>query len=115
MIYASTLLPGPEGYELLDQALVKFSDTFEEPKPSILWSLHYAQRCPWTDDSNDGKASCFARASGIVTFAESTVDLAFDDGVLKDVERAWTSITGETSGFMQFEERGTGAYDDDDV
>ena len=110
VIYASTLLPGPAGYDLLDRALEKLSGTFEEPKPSILWSLRYAQHCPSSDAS---KATDVAKEGGIITFAESSVDLAFDDGVLEDVRRAWTNITGETNGFMQFEDRETG-YDDGD-
>lgn len=110
-IYASTLLPGPAGYGLLDRALEKLSGTFEEPKPIILWSLRYAQHYPSSDAS---KATDVAKDGGIINFAESSVDLAFDDGVLEDVRRAWTNITGETNGFMQFEDRETGYNDGDD-
>lgn len=111
VIYANTLLPGPTGYDLLDQAFEKLRDTFERSKLSVLWSLRYAQRCPSAGDSEKVDVP---KDGGIIAFAESNVDLAFDDAVLEDVKRAWTCITGETSGFMQFEDRETGAYDDGD-
>ncbi|MCJ1248253.1 Rab proteins geranylgeranyltransferase component A [Trapelia coarctata] len=112
VIYASTLCAGPQGYELLDRALEKLLDTIEEPEPSILWSLRYAQRCPSTDHRTTTE---LPKEGGMITFAETTIDLAFDDGVLQDVKRAWTNITGETTGFMQFENRGPGIDDDEDV
>ena len=56
----------------------------------------------------DGKAS-----SGIITFGRPSVALAFDDILLTEVKEAWSRITGNADGFMQFEDRDDGAYDED--
>jgi len=45
---------------------------------------------------------------------DTGVDLAFDDVVLQDVRRSWQMIVGEEDGFLQFEDREVGAYDDDE-
>lgn len=48
-----------------------------------------------------------------ITFSDSSVDLAFDDSVVREVRRAWQHVTGNTNGFMEFEDREVGEYDDD--
>lgn len=52
----------------------------------------------------------------LATSGESELDLAFNDGILEDVEREWRVAmgnVGEGGEFMKFEER-TGMGDDDD-
>ena len=48
-----------------------------------------------------------------MTFSESSTDLAFDDSVLRQVRRAWQIVTSKTNGFMEFEDREVGEYDED--
>lgn len=47
-----------------------------------------------------------------MAFPPSSLDLAFDDEVLRRVEEVWKGVDGEGE-FMQFEERG-GLGDDED-
>ena len=48
-----------------------------------------------------------------VLFSKSSADLAFDDSVLREVRTAWQHITGNDSGFMEFEDREVGEYDEE--
>lgn len=112
VVYGSTLLAGSTGYEVLRLALEKLRDSFDEARPNILWSLFYAQHC--NPPLKDGETIETSTEDSVMTFPEHTVDLAFDDGVLEDVKKAWATITGYTSGFMQFDDREVGAYEDED-
>ena len=65
-------------------------------------------------DSQSQRAAQEENPNEPIIFPESSVDLAFDDSILKDVKDAWEQISGETEGFMQFDDREVGAYDDED-
>ncbi|MCJ1403623.1 Rab proteins geranylgeranyltransferase component A [Xylographa trunciseda] len=113
VIYASTMKSGSEDYELLDIATQKFFMTFaKEERPSVIWRLQYSQHQP--DEEHESKPRV-SIGNGVISFTESSTDLAFDDNILASVREAWNKITGDTEGFMQFKDRELGAYDDEDV
>ncbi|MCJ1319549.1 Rab proteins geranylgeranyltransferase component A [Xylographa vitiligo] len=113
VIYASTLESGSDGFELLDIAIHKFFMTFaEEKRPSTLWRLQYSQHQLHQEHESQTEVNI---NDGVVTFTDSSTDLAFDDSILATVREAWTEISGNTEGFMQFEDREIGAYDDEDA
>ena len=113
VIYASTLESGSDGFELLDIAIHKFFMTFaEEKRPSTLWRLQYSQHQLHQENESQTEVNI---NDGVVTFTDSSTDLAFDDSILATVREAWTEISGDTEGFMQFEDREIGAYDDEDA
>ncbi|MCJ1284844.1 Rab proteins geranylgeranyltransferase component A [Xylographa opegraphella] len=109
VIYASTL--GSDAFDLLDIAIQKFFMTFaEEERPSTLWKLQYSQQQPHQEHESQPKIDI---NDGINSFPESGTDLAFDDSTLATVREAWNKISGDTEGYMQFEDREIGAYDDE--
>ncbi|MCJ1396424.1 Rab proteins geranylgeranyltransferase component A [Xylographa bjoerkii] len=121
VIYASTLESGSAGFELLEIAIQKFFMTFaEEGRPSTLWRLQYSQHQLPQEPGSRPKVTI---NDGVISFTESSTDLAFDDSMLADVREVWNNINGETEGslqldaesFMQFDDREVGAYDDEDV
>ncbi|MCJ1379798.1 Rab proteins geranylgeranyltransferase component A [Xylographa soralifera] len=113
VIYASTLESGSEGFVLLDIAIQKFFMTFaEEERPSSLWRLQYSQHQPHQEHESQSKIDI---NDSVISFPEPSTDLAFDDSILTSVRGAWNKISGYTEGFMQFEDREVGAYDDEDV
>ena len=48
-----------------------------------------------------------------IQFSEASTDLAFDDLVLREVRKAWQQVTGKVNGFMEFEDREAGEYEDE--
>ena len=113
VIYASTLQSGPQGFELLELAMQNFFMALaEEKRPTVLWKLQYSQRQPAQEYESRPKVTI---NDGVISFAESSTDLAFDDSILIDVREAWNKISSDAAGFMQFEDREVGAYDDEDI
>ena len=82
----------------------------EEQKPHTLWHLQYSQLLTQQDSTKLSKGTT---SSGIFTFGRPSVDLAFDNSQLTEVKEAWSSITGNADGFMQFGDRNDGAHDED--
>lgn len=94
----------------------------EDPKPDILWSLHYSQIGSLTTDQN-GRGSSFTpdrpksdplNDSRIILLHDLNLGLALEDSVLSNVKAAWEQIVGEDTGggFMMFEDRD--GMDEDD-
>lgn len=82
---------------MLDQAITALFATLEEPsKPLALWKLHYEQQCSEKPDSQIKDNS--------VIFSHPSVDLAFDDERLEQVQKAWAAIVDgdEGEGFLRF-------------
>jgi hypothetical protein len=96
VLYATTLLPNPSdtqiGKAILNKVLSTFLSTFENAEAELLYSVYYEQHG-----------------------TKEQLDLAFNDGVLEDVEAEWRRIVGgdEESPFMVFEERNTMGDDDE--
>ena len=85
----------------------------EDEARQVLWSLSYAQ-------TEDTKAEDIEEEGPFVEnsqirFSEASTDLAFDDLVLREVRKVWQQVTGKTNGFMEFEDREAGEYDEDDI
>ncbi|KAL6710670.1 Rab proteins geranylgeranyltransferase component A [Coniothyrium glycines] len=109
ILYASTLLRGEAGQDLLQQAVAAFLSTLDiTPTPSILWSVNYQQQ------PSSGSEELPVSADGhTLRFPPPSLDLAFDDAVLDNVRDVWQRIVGEDSGeFLVFQDRE--AYDDDE-
>ena len=97
---------------MLDLAIQRFLDSIkEDPKPLVLWSLKYTQLY---QPSDVGLGESVGNNGGILKFPDSSPDLAFEDSIFENVRTAWQRISGQTDGFMNFDDREVGAYDDDE-
>ncbi|KAL9108420.1 MAG: hypothetical protein Q9187_008292, partial [Circinaria calcarea] len=86
----------------------------EEPRPSVLWSLRYSQQKSSVEDNIPNPMESEASVpSKVLLLSDPSTDLVFDDRILERVRTTWQTVTGESDGFMQFEDREIGAYDDD--
>ncbi|KAH7398927.1 rab geranylgeranyl transferase escort protein-like protein [Phaeosphaeria sp. MPI-PUGE-AT-0046c] len=109
ILYATTSLGGKQGFELLDVAVTAFLASVDiSPKPTVLWSMRYAQR------PSSGTESLRADTDGrILQFPPPSLDLAFDDAIFERVKDVWVKIIGDDAGdFLAFKDREV--YDDDD-
>lgn len=116
VIYSSVYLPLAPGQSILESAIQKVLGAVdEEPRPDVLWSLRYSQQKSSVEDyvRNPREAKPLA-SSKVLLLSEPSTDLVFDDCILEPVRTAWQKVTGETEGFMHFEDREIGAYYDDD-
>ena len=114
VIYSSVALDRSQrGSEWLELAIKTLLESLlREHAPPILWQLQYYQR--FQDPRSAGAWSLDPTADSRSTIPPmNNTDLAFDDGVLRDVKQVWQAITGESDGFMHFEDRETETNDDD--
>ncbi|KAH6710963.1 rab geranylgeranyl transferase escort protein-like protein [Leptodontidium sp. MPI-SDFR-AT-0119] len=101
VLYATTLL-SENGKKLLDSALSTFLHSSQDDA-ELLYTLYYEQ-----EQVSKGTASSEP--------SDVSLDLAFNDEVLEEVEAQWKTVVGETDGatFMRFEDReGMNDYDDE--
>lgn len=115
VLYASTQAPGSaseDSYRLLCLAVQRLLRSLpEEPStPEVLCELRYGRLA--ASESDDSASLAGAGVANVLLFSDPTFELAFDDRVLEQVRNAWEKITGETGGFMLFEERGESGEDD---
>jgi hypothetical protein len=101
VLYA-TILHSERNKSLLDAALNTFLTTLEkeEPHSALLYKLYYEQK-----------------ADGVGGSTEASLDLAFNDGILDDVETLWKSVMGDevdSTNFMRFQDREGMSNDDDE-
>lgn len=109
VVYASTLLAGAEGAELVDAAvstlLAATASVGDSPAP-VLWSMRFQQRNPSKVAEGADKA--------IHQLPSPALDIVFDDSTLNSVRDLWRKLAGEDlddDGFMNFPAR----VDNDDV
>ena len=107
-------MPAMEGKQWLNRAVSALLSSVSDqtgPPAKTLWSLSYSQKqSPRMSDVDEELDISGQR----MTFSDSSTDLVFDDSVLRQVRRAWQVVTGKTNGFMEFEDREVGEYDEDD-
>lgn len=103
VLYISTLY-SEQSKKLLEAALLVFLTATEHSEDHLMYSLYYEQ-CQTQRSSTSAEAS------------EASLDLAFNDDVLDDVQDQWRSIMCDEvdeASFMKFEDReGVNADDDD--
>jgi len=107
VLYVTTLQSN-DSKQLLESAISNFLASTEEGGVELLYSLYYEQEQTAKATSDSLEAS------------EASLDLAFNDEILDDVEKQWKSILGETEAdqatFMRFEDReGMNNEDDEDI
>ena len=87
----------------------------EEINVEILWELSFDQLSSSSTNVDPPSVASTTEGTEMISlFPPPSTDLAFDDGVLRQVRSAWQSVTGNMNGFMQFEDREVGAYEDED-
>lgn len=116
VIYASTSLPNPTSSTLLARSVQKFLATVDEdPKPEILWTLHYTQyytiSSAATNSSIDEVSS-----SPIICLPDVPPDMPVEDSVLDNVKQAWEKIVSTVTeeDFLIFEDREVMGEDEED-
>lgn len=103
VLYA-TMLHSEHSKPLLDSALDAFLATLAEPRPALLYKLYYEQRAEVHEKSPES--------------IEASLDLAFNDIILDDVEATWKTVMGDEvdpTTFMRFEDREGMSNDDDGI
>ena len=109
-------LPREAGYKALELSVQHLLDIIEEePRPSVLWSLQYSRKS--AEVINTVEETTQAKTllpSGVLQLSDLEPDLAFADGILQHVRNAWQKVTGNSEGFMQFENREHNPLDDDE-
>ena len=115
MLYASIRATANDGKSWLlaaVNALLEASSN-EGSTPKVLWSLSYSQHAPSLERLSSQEDEDPKITDRTISFSQPSTDLAFDDRVLREVRRAWQQISGNAEGFMEFEDREVGEYDDD--
>ena len=100
-------MSGEQGFNLLNEAITRLLFTVDvTPAPKILWSIQYQQQ------PSSGSES-LPTGDQVLCFPPPTLDLAFDDTVLDNVQEVWQKIMGDDQGeFLRFQDREV--YDEDD-
>ena len=111
MVYSSIKLAGNEARQWLENAMESFLRC-TDIQATVLWSLTYSQQSTSEGGQSSEDPELEIHDRNII-FSDPSVDLAFDDRVLREVRRVWQQVTGSTSGFMEFADREVGEYDDE--
>jgi len=105
VVYASTAEPGPAGYEQLNRAIGNLlQTTVERPTDAVLWSLRYTQQSG-LQKFLTVEDSPLNKHKNITVLSSSSLDLAFDDASIQEVQRVWETIherSDDDEAFMKF-------------
>ena len=96
---------------LLNYAVKRLiASTKDDPKPEVLWSMHYQQ-------SYDPSTIVMSTHPNVVQLPSVAPSFVLEDDILRDVRAAYESIMGDNAGsFMNFDDReGAGTLGDDDA
>ena len=104
MVYASTILTGDQGRNLVAEA-VKALLSAHDVDAQVLWSLSYEQHA----QSPALSAEASELQLNILKFQDAPLDYAFDDAIIENVQTAWQKILPGADDFMVFRERGDDA------
>lgn len=119
IIYGMVSLPGSKGQSLIEEALNKLLRAFTDADgtPAVLWSLRYTQLgLPCGTGYSEGNPFTSPISDRIICFQPSSLDIAFDDGMIDAVKAAWKRLSGDDTRdeeFMNFEDR-AGVFSDDE-
>ncbi len=115
VLYASISTSTDIGYGLLDHAVERILECVEtgEQPTEVLWSMRYQQRSQWSTAVSQDQPSKASpqpdpqELKNTMVFPSPTLDLAFDDSILEQVQEAWQKINAADpeSNFMIFEDR----------
>lgn len=108
-IYASLDGAHDEAEAFLSNSVLKLLAIHDCGDDKVLWSLSFKQQHPALVD-----AMLATGPKGADPLNDTSTDLAFSDEMLQEVRKAWQDVTGELNGFMDFEDREVGAYDDEE-
>lgn len=91
----------------------------EDPKPEILWTLHYTQYYTVpsvTNSDSSDEVSSPGSENRILQLPDVALDLAVEDSVLENVKQVWREIVGTVAGeeFLMFEDRDVMGEDEED-
>jgi Rab proteins geranylgeranyltransferase component A len=115
VIYASTLCDGPHDRQFLDLAVesLLFLVDSDESETKVLWNMYYEQLgTPGPSEASKDKLD------RLFSFPPSSLDLAFDDGVMETVRDAWRFVLGEEAkdeDFLSFLDRDGEESEEDTV
>ncbi len=88
----------------------------EQQNTRVLWELRYTEQHTnplyIKPRTNSNPKNGLERR--ILICPDTSAPLVFDDSILECIQSAWRNISGEKEGFMVFEDREAGAYDDDE-
>lgn len=113
VIYGSICLSTTEGKQWLNRAVSALLSSVSNSNglpAETLWSLSYSQRQSLRSDDGEEEPDISGQS---IIFSDPSTDLVFDDSILREVRKAWQVVTGKTNGFMEFEDREVGEYEDD--
>lgn len=101
VLYASCAENASRGFAHLEQAVVQFLQSVEEPTtPQVLWKMQYQRTVPASSTTT------MQRTGSVITLQHLSHDLAMEDAVLEGVKPAWEQITGSIGdGYLTFEAR----------
>jgi hypothetical protein len=104
VIYSCITTPGPNGFEILNQAvqtLLEHLKSAKDEAPKILYTLRYMTNilAPIPSD--------YALDAGYLPVTELSDELQLDNSVLTSVEKMWRAIMGDDAEdeFLMFEDR----------
>lgn len=139
VIHGSTLRPSEQGIAAIETATKQLIESVDADA-QVVWSMRYIQSGPLegshafdnekttppppppsaSASSGRGRGSGMTMTTGpcerVLSFPAPSVDLAFDDGTIDRVRRAWTAITGgdaDEDEFLVFADR-EGVDDEDE-
>ena len=114
MVYASVRALADEGRRWLEIALASILAAMtEQESPKCLWTLFYSQKTAVKQSSSSNEDSGPEISDNTITLSDLSTDLAFDDAVIREVRKAWQHVSGKEMGFMHFEDREAGEYEND--
>lgn len=93
----------------MSNAVLKLLAIYQSASDKLLWSLHFKQLRPVSDEQ-----MLSSGPKGVHLLDDTSTDLAFSDEMLQEVRTKWQDVSDGLNGFMDFEDREVGAYDDEE-
>jgi hypothetical protein len=107
VLYSTVMGQGETSRGMLEMAVKSILEAASGASSAqVLWNLRFTRALsgPPADIKPDN----------VLSLPETGEDLAFDEDILHKVMEAWRLISGETDGFMSFEDREGADYEEAD-